>query len=59
MVRCPVCKGDSIYSSTNPYRPFCSERCKSFDFGAWANEEFKVAADTPPDEAPPKHAGLQ
>ena len=38
VVRCPACGGDSIYAATNPYRPFCSERCKNMDFGAWASE---------------------
>jgi endogenous inhibitor of DNA gyrase (YacG/DUF329 family) len=26
----------------NPWRPFCSERCKMIDLGAWASEEYKV-----------------
>jgi endogenous inhibitor of DNA gyrase (YacG/DUF329 family) len=26
----------------NPWRPFCSERCKLIDLGAWASEEYKV-----------------
>ena len=46
IVRCPACGGDSVYAPTNPYRPFCSERCKNLDFGAWASESFRV-----PDEA--------
>lgn len=25
-----------------PYRPFCSERCKQIDLGAWADEQYKV-----------------
>ncbi len=49
-VRCPVCAGQSLYSSANPYRPFCSARCKGVDLGAWASEEFKLPDDTPPDE---------
>ncbi len=52
LVRCPACGGDSVYAGTNPYRPFCSERCKHFDLGAWASEDFRVAADAPPDEQP-------
>ena len=52
IVRCPTCGGDSVYSPINPYRPFCSERCKQIDLGAWANEEFKVPDETPPDELP-------
>jgi endogenous inhibitor of DNA gyrase (YacG/DUF329 family) len=49
-VRCPACSGTSIYSSRNPYRPFCSARCKGVDLGAWASEAFKLPEDTPPDE---------
>ena len=44
MVRCPHCGGDSIYAPSNPARPFCSERCKNMDFGAWASESFRVPA---------------
>jgi len=52
IVRCPACGGDSIYAPTNPYRPFCSERCKAHDLGAWATEEFRVPDETPPDDQP-------
>jgi uncharacterized protein len=51
LVSCPACKGDSIYAASNPYRPFCSERCKNLDFGAWASESFRMPADAPPDDA--------
>lgn len=50
-VPCPACAGPSLYSSTNPYRPFCSARCKGLDLGAWASESFKLPDNTPPDEA--------
>lgn len=43
-VRCPCCGGDSLYAPSNPARPFCSERCKNMDFGAWASESFRVPA---------------
>lgn len=49
-VRCPACAGTSLYSPKNPYRPFCSARCKGVDLGAWASEDFKLPDDTPPDE---------
>ena len=52
MVRCPACGGQSTYSPDNPYRPFCSERCKSMDFGAWASEGFRVPAEAGPDDEP-------
>ncbi len=50
VVVCPACKGKSIYAASNPFRPFCSERCKNMDFGAWASEHFRMPMDTPPDE---------
>lgn len=43
IVRCPACGGDSLFAPINPWRPFCSQRCKQVDFGAWASEEFRVA----------------
>jgi hypothetical protein len=52
IVRCPQCGGDSVYGPQNPYRPFCSERCKNIDLGAWASESFRVPDDTPPDDLP-------
>jgi endogenous inhibitor of DNA gyrase (YacG/DUF329 family) len=26
----------------NPWRPFCSERCKLIDFHKWTSEEYRV-----------------
>ena len=50
IVRCPTCAGDSIFAPSNPYRPFCSERCKNHDLGAWASESFRVPEKEPPQE---------
>jgi uncharacterized protein len=52
VVRCPACGGDSLYGPQNRWRPFCSERCKSMDLGAWASEQFRVEGEDPPDEQP-------
>ena len=49
-VVCPGCGGPSIYAPSNPFRPFCSERCKNNDLGAWANEDFRLPAETQPDD---------
>lgn len=46
-VRCPACAGASIYAASNPYRPFCGERCKQHDLGAWASETFKLPEQQP------------
>ena len=51
-VVCPACGGPSLYSPANRYRPFCSDRCKQIDLGAWASESFKLpeqVSDRDPD----------
>ncbi len=50
LVRCPQCGGDSVFAPSNRYRPFCSERCKNIDLGAWASESFRVESEAPPDD---------
>jgi len=52
IVRCPTCTGPSVFGPQNRFRPFCSERCRQIDLGAWANEEFRVPSPTPPEGAP-------
>ncbi len=59
LVRCPACGGDSIYAPENPFRPFCSQRCKNLDLGAWASESFRVPGEAPPDDQPLGDAKLQ
>jgi hypothetical protein len=51
-VRCPSCGDTHIYSTDNPYRPFCSKGCKAIDLGAWASEQYRV-------EAKPNDGALQ
>ena len=31
----------------NTFRPFCSERCKQIDLGAWADEKYAIPAVEP------------
>jgi uncharacterized protein len=52
IVTCPQCGGPSLYAPENRWRPFCSERCKNLDLGAWASESFRVPDDSPPDDQP-------
>jgi uncharacterized protein len=49
IVRCPTCGGPSVYAPANPWRPFCSERCKNHDLGAWASEAYRVEVKPDPD----------
>ncbi|HYH40417.1 MAG TPA: DNA gyrase inhibitor YacG, partial [Burkholderiales bacterium] len=29
----------------SPFRPFCSERCKMVDLGAWATESYRIPVE--------------
>jgi endogenous inhibitor of DNA gyrase (YacG/DUF329 family) len=42
VVACPTCRGPAVFSTGNRWRPFCSERCRSADLGAWASETYRV-----------------
>jgi len=48
-VSCPTCHRELTWSQEFPFRPFCSERCKMVDLGAWFAEERKVPGE-PVDE---------
>lgn len=43
-VVCPSCKKERAWEG-NPFRPFCSERCRLIDLGKWASEEYRIAGD--------------
>jgi endogenous inhibitor of DNA gyrase (YacG/DUF329 family) len=43
-VTCPICKKGARWEK-NPYRPFCSERCRLIDLGKWASEEYRVPGE--------------
>lgn len=40
--RCPICNKVSRLSKGNPWRPFCSERCRLVDLGAWFAEDRRL-----------------
>jgi endogenous inhibitor of DNA gyrase (YacG/DUF329 family) len=31
-----------MWDAANRYRPFCSERCRVIDLGAWASESYRI-----------------
>lgn len=49
-VKCPTCGQKAVYSTSNPFRPFCSERCKLIDLGEWAKENYRIPDATPINE---------
>ncbi|MGH6610543.1 MAG: DNA gyrase inhibitor YacG [Burkholderiaceae bacterium] len=50
-VKCPTCSRDVKWSEHSKFRPFCSERCKMIDLGAWASESYSVAGSETSAEA--------
>lgn len=45
VVPCPTCHRPVEWSENSPWRPFCTERCKLIDLGAWAAEKRGIAGD--------------
>jgi endogenous inhibitor of DNA gyrase (YacG/DUF329 family) len=58
-LRCPTCKREIQWSDQFPYRPFCSDRCRLIDLGAWLSEKHAIAgepaAEGPAAAAPESH----
>ena len=42
---CPTCKREIVWSPEFPFRPFCSERCKMVDLGAWLANDRAIAGE--------------
>jgi len=42
VVKCPTCGKAVRWVPENRFRPFCSERCKQIDLGAWATEKYRI-----------------
>jgi endogenous inhibitor of DNA gyrase (YacG/DUF329 family) len=61
LVACPTCGKGVEWTAASAWRPFCSERCKLVDLGAWAAERYRVPVaedkdrveDAPPGEPQP------
>lgn len=45
MVACPACGRRVAYDPRNRWRPFCSERCKTNDLGAWASDAYVISGN--------------
>ena len=48
-VKCPTCRRSVEWSDASPYRPFCSERCRLVDLGAWFSEQRAIPDDGVPE----------
>jgi endogenous inhibitor of DNA gyrase (YacG/DUF329 family) len=54
VVRCPTCERSVEWNESSPWRPFCSERCKLIDLGAWAAEKHSIPGGTAEAEEKPR-----
>lgn len=41
-ISCPRCHKACEWSQENPYRPFCSKRCKMSDLDGWLTQEYAI-----------------
>lgn len=57
-VRCPTCHRELDWDHA-PFRPFCSERCRLIDLGAWLSEQRAIPGEgvSPPESSPDDDAG--
>jgi endogenous inhibitor of DNA gyrase (YacG/DUF329 family) len=53
IVACPHCGKPVEWTEAARWRPFCSERCKTIDIGAWASEVYRVPVRDTPDPDDP------
>jgi endogenous inhibitor of DNA gyrase (YacG/DUF329 family) len=40
-MQCPICRKNVELS--DPFMPFCSERCQLLDLGNWASERYVIS----------------
>jgi uncharacterized protein len=50
-VKCPTCGRKIEWSERSPFRPFCSERCRLIDLGAWLSEQRAIPGESPAPQA--------
>jgi hypothetical protein len=48
-VKCPTCRREIEWSAA-PSRPFCSERCRLIDLGAWLTQRNAIPGEPAPGE---------
>ncbi len=46
LIKCPGCAREHDYYQSKPWSPFCSERCRLIDLGAWASEAHRIKGES-------------
>ncbi len=44
-IKCPYCGRAVATLPANPWRPFCSERCRLLDLGAWLSARHAIPGE--------------
>ena len=64
-LNCPTCQKPVEWSPAAKWRPFCSERCRLIDLGAWLTEQRSIpdpgtadGTDDADSSAQPRHDDL-
>ena len=50
-VNCPTCRRPVPWTPASEYRPFCSDRCRLIDLGAWLTEQRAIPDDGSAEDA--------
>jgi endogenous inhibitor of DNA gyrase (YacG/DUF329 family) len=50
ILACPACGKATVFAPSNRWRPFCGERCRMTDLGAWASESYRIPEKPSEDE---------
>ena len=53
LVKCPQCGTPVPWTPESKWRPFCSERCRTIDLGAWASERYRFETSEAPESSEP------
>jgi endogenous inhibitor of DNA gyrase (YacG/DUF329 family) len=57
-MKCPICSADGPEITPNPYRPFCSSRCKQVDLGRWVTGAYAIPGPPADSEIPDGFGGF-
>jgi len=59
MIRCANCDRETTLDASNPWRPFCSERCKLLDLASWLDGEYVIPGRPTDGESVPEIGSSQ
>jgi len=53
LVKCPTCGRQIEWTESSTFRPFCSDRCRLIDLGAWISEQRSIPGESAPNPNEP------